>query len=276
VSGSVSGSASPPEADADVLERGGLDLAVDGARATITLRRPETLNAQTPSTWEALRQIGEWLAPDVRVVVVRGSGRAFSAGLDRRMFSAEGIPGEAGFVEISTSPPGAGDAIVDRFQQGFTWLQAPGRVTVAAVQGHAIGAGFQLALACDLRIAATDAQFTMAEPALGLVPDLTGTLTLVRAVGYAKAVEICLTGRRIPAAEALRVGLVNSVVEPDQLDSAVDELVADLLKPPAGATRETLALLASAADNPTLDEQRAAERAAQLRRLAELRQLLAP
>jgi enoyl-CoA hydratase/carnithine racemase len=272
----VSGSVSLPEADADVLERGGLELAVDGARATITLRRPETLNAQTPSMWEALRQVGEWLAPDVRVVVVRGSGRAFSAGLDRRMFTPEGIPGEPGLGEVGTAPPGGGDAIIDRFQQGFTWLQAPSRVTVAAVHGHAIGAGFQLALACDLRIATTDAKFTMAEPALGLVPDLTGTLTLVRAVGYAKAVEICLAGRRIPADEALRVGLVNSVVAPDELDSAVDELVADLLKPPAGATRETLALLAGAADGPTPDEQRAAERAAQLRRLAELRQLLAP
>jgi len=142
------------------------------------------------------------------------------------------------------------------------------------VHGHAIGAGFQLALACDLRIATTEAKFTMAEPSLGLVPDLTGTLPLVRAVGYSRAVDICLTGRRVTAAEALRIGLVNSVVAPDELDSAVDELVAALLKPAAGATRETLALLASAAESPGIDEQRAAERAAQLRRLAELRQLL--
>jgi len=67
---------------------------VAGACATITLRRPEVLNAQTPSTWEALRQIGERLAPDVRVVVVRGTGRAFSAGLDTRMFTPEGVPGK--------------------------------------------------------------------------------------------------------------------------------------------------------------------------------------
>ena len=245
-----------------------------GACATITLRRPEVLNAQTPSTWEALRQIGERLAPDVRVVVVRGTGRAFSAGLDTRMFSAEGVPGETGFAEITSAPPGSGDAMIDRFQQGFTWLMSPTLVTVAAVHGHAIGVGFQLALACDLRIATTEAKFTMAEPSLGLVPDLTGTLPLVRAVGYSRAVDICLTGRRVTAAEALRIGLVNSVVAPDDLDSAVDELVAALLKPAAGAVRETLALLASAAEAPTLDEQRAAERAAQLRRLAELRQLL--
>jgi enoyl-CoA hydratase/carnithine racemase len=263
-----------PELDADVLARGGLDLAVDGGCATITLRRTEVLNAQTPSMWVALRHIGEGLAPDVRVVVVRGAGRAFSAGLDRRMFEPDGIPGEPGFADITMAPPGGGDAIIDDFQHGFTWLQAPNRVTVAAVHGHAIGAGFQLALACDIRIAATDAQFTMAETGLGLVPDLTGTLPLVRAVGYARAVDICLTGRRVAADEALRIGLVNSVVEPDQLAATVDELVARLLKPLAGATRETLALLASAADASSLDEQRAAERAAQLRRLAELRQLM--
>jgi enoyl-CoA hydratase/carnithine racemase len=265
---------STPDVDVELLERGGVDLAVAGSCATITLRRPDVLNAQTPSTWEALRQIGERLAPDVRVVVVRGSGRAFSAGLDRRMFSPEGVPGEAGFGAITTAPPGGGDTIIDGFQQGFTWLTEPTRVTVAAVHGHAIGAGFQLALACDLRIATTDAKFTMAEPSLGLVPDLTGTLTLVRAVGYSRAVDICLTGRRIEADEALRIGLVNTVVAPDDLDAAVDGLVATLLKPAAGATRETLALLASAAENPDLDEQRGAERAAQLRRLAELRQLL--
>lgn len=267
-------SESLPGLDADVLARGGLDLAVDGGRATITLCRTEVLNAQTPSTWEALRQIGAGLAPDVRVVVVRGAGRAFSAGMDRRMFEPGGIPGEPGFAEITSAPPGGGDAIIDRFQQGFSWLMAPNRVSVAAVQGHAIGAGFQLALACDMRIATTDAHFTMAEPGLGLVPDLGGTLPLVRAVGYARAVDICLTGRRIGADEALRIGLVNSVVASDQLTAAVDELVAQLLKPPVGAVRETLALLAGAADAPTLDEQRGAERAAQIRRLTELRQLM--
>jgi enoyl-CoA hydratase/carnithine racemase len=271
----VPASVSLPDVDAELLERGGVTLVVDGARATVTLSRADVLNAQLPSTWDALRQIGERLAPDVRVVVVRGSGRAFSAGLDRRMFTPDGIPGETGFGEITAAPPGGGDAIIDRFQRGFTWLMAPTRVTVAAVQGHAIGAGFQLALACDLRIATVDATFAMAETSLGLVPDLTGTLPLVRAVGYPRAVDICLTGRRVAADEALRIGLVNSVVPNDRLDEAVDELVAALLRPLPGATRETLALLAAAADNPTLDEQRAAERAAQLRRLSELRQALA-
>ncbi len=263
-----------PDIDTGLLDRGGLRLAVTAECATITLNRPDVLNAQKPSMWEALQQIGERLDPDVRIVVVRGSGRSFSAGLDTRMFGPEGIEGETGFVEITSTPAPGGDAIIDRFQQGFVWLTDPSRVTIAAVHGHAIGAGFQLALACDLRIATEDARFTMAETSLGLVPDLTGTLPLVRAVGYSRAVDICLTGRRVAAEEALRIGLVNSVVPTDGLDQAIDDLVAALRKPAPGALRETLALLASAAGNPTLEEQRAAERAAQLRRLNELVALL--
>lgn len=263
-----------PDIDAGLLERGGLRLSVDGQRATITLDRPDVLNAQKPSMWAALQQIGERLDPDVRVVVVRGSGRAFSAGLDTGMFSPDGIEGEPGFREISSLPAAEGAAVIEEFQQGFVWLTDPNRVTIAAVHGHAIGAGFQLALACDLRIATEDARFTMAEPSLGLVPDLTGTLPLVRAVGYARAVDICLTGRRVPADEALRIGLVNSVVPNDGLDQAVDDLVAAIGKPAAGAVRETLALLAHAATGPTLDEQRRLEREAQLRRFADLRTLL--
>jgi enoyl-CoA hydratase/carnithine racemase len=264
-----------PDISADLMQRGGVELALTGDHATITLRRPDVLNAQTPSTWIALRQIGERLHPDVRVVVVRGAGRAFSAGLDTRMFSKEGIAGETGFAEITSGSPDAGAELIGEWQRGFTWLMSPDRVTVAVVHGHAIGAGFQLALACDMRIATPDARFTMAEPSLGLVPDLTGTLPLVRAVGYSRAVDICLTGRRVAADEALRIGLVNSVVEASELDAAVDALVAALLKPLPGASTETLALLAAAAAGATIDEQCAAEAAAQVRRLTELNRMVA-
>ena len=123
-----------PDIDAGLLERGGLRLSVDGQRATITLDRPDVLNAQKPSMWAALQQIGERLDPDVRVVVVRGSGRAFSAGLDTGMFSPDGIEGEPGFREISSLPAAEGEAIIDGFQQGFVWLMDPSRVTIAAVR----------------------------------------------------------------------------------------------------------------------------------------------
>jgi enoyl-CoA hydratase/carnithine racemase len=263
-----------PDVDPELLKRGGVRLAVAGETATITLDRPDVLNAQVPSTWAALEQIGQGLGPDVRVVVVRGSGRAFSAGLDKHMFSPAGVGGEPNLATIAGSTPADGDAMIAGFQRGFQWLTEPDRVTIAAVRGHAIGAGFQLALACDLRIATPDARFTMAETSLGLVPDLLGTLPLVRAIGYARAVEICLTGRRVSADEALRIGLVNSVVPAEELDATVDALVAKVCESQPGAVRETLALLAGAAANPTLAEQGAAERAAQIRRLAELSRLL--
>jgi enoyl-CoA hydratase/carnithine racemase len=179
------------------------------------------------------------------------------------------VPGEPGLSEIVARGPEAGAALIAEFQEGFRWLRDPARLTVAAVSGHAIGAGFQLALACDVRIVAEDVKFSMAETSLGLVPDLGGTLPLVRAVGYSRAAEICVTGRRVGAEEALRIGLANSVVPVDGLDAAVDELVAPVTRAMPGAVRETLALIAAAADGASVGEQLALEREAQLRRLAE-------
>ncbi|WP_309229998.1 enoyl-CoA hydratase/isomerase family protein [Blastococcus sp. TML/M2B] len=155
------------------------------------------------------------------------------------------------------------------YQRGFRWLRTPGIVSIAAVQGHAIGAGCQLALACDLRVLAEDAQLRLPEPTLGLVPDLTGTSTLVELVGYSRAMEICLTGRPVGAAEAHAMGLANVVVPVAQLDAAVAQLTHALLGPPAGASRETAALVRSAVRNDPATQD-AAERAAQVRRLREL------
>lgn len=256
--------------DAGLLDRGGVGLTVHGSRATITLNRPDKLNAQTPLTWKALREIGRNLDPEVRVVVVRGDGRSFSAGLDRRLFQGAEVDGEPGLAALGQRPTEQADAEIAAFQQGFSWLREPDRITIAAVQGHAIGAGFQLALACDLRILADDALLRMAETSLGLVPDLGGTLPLVRTVGYARAVEICLTGRDIPAEEASRLGLANSVVPADRLTEAVDQLAEAVTVAPAGAVRETLALLVQAEEAVDPEQQLAAERAAQLRRIAEI------
>ena len=137
----------------------------------------------------------------MRVVVVRGAGRSFSAGLDRSLFSAE--PGvDGGLGDLGRRPTAEAEDRIRGYQAGFRWLRSPGIVSIAAVQGHAIGAGCQLALACDLRILADDAQLRLPEATLGLVPDLTGTSTLVELVGYSRALEICLTGRAVQAAEA--------------------------------------------------------------------------
>ena len=240
----------------------------DGAVLTVTLDRPDQLNAQTPDTWSALAALGAGLHPDVRVVVVRGAGRAFSAGLDRSLFDpSPGVRG--GLGELGRLPAGEAQERIRGYQAGFRWLRAPGIVSVAAVRGHAIGAGAQLALACDLRVLADDAQLRLPETTLGIVPDLTGTSTLVEAVGYSRALEICLTGRAVGAAEARAIGLATAVVPGAELDAAVGDLVQALLAPPVAASRATAALVRSAVRSDP-DSQDAAERAAQVRRLHEL------
>jgi len=259
--------------DADTLERAGLDLQLDGAVATITLDRPSVRNAQTPLMWRTLADVGAELPDDVRVVVVRGAGHSFSAGLDRSMLDPTNTSGEesvAGLLQLSDAE--MADAI-DAFQRGFTFLRDPRFVSVAAVQGYAIGAGFQLALACDLRIVTDDAQLCMKEAALGLVPDLTGTKPLVESVGYARALEICATARMVGGAEAVAIGLALAAVPAAELDATVADLVAALTAPMAGAVRETKALLQGAADR-SLDEQRRLEREAQTRRFREVAALL--
>ncbi|MBM7510444.1 enoyl-CoA hydratase/isomerase family protein [Nocardioides sp. 31GB23] len=250
----------------------GLQVHVEGAVATVTLDRPEVRNAQTPAMWRALATVGERLVADdeVRVVVVRGAGTTFSAGLDRAMLdpasSAEGVESVADLLRRSEEEM---SATIDDYQRGFTWLRDPSFVSIAAVQGYAVGAGFQLALACDLRVLTDDAQLCMKEAALGLVADLTGTKPLVEAVGYARALEICATARMVGAEEAVRIGIALTAVPTDQLAATVAHLVESLTAPMAGAVRETKALLQSAAAQP-LDEQRRLEREAQGRRFREV------
>lgn len=225
-----------------------------GAVLTITLDRPAKHNAQTPGTWLGLRQVGRSLPGDIRLVVVRGAGPSFSSGLDRSL-----IP------EVTDIT----DKALASYQEGFCWLGRPDLLSVAAVQGYALGAGCQLALACDFRVLADDAQLALPEPSLGIVPDLGGTHPLVRAVGYSRALEICLTGRRVGAQEAMRIGLATAVVPNAELDATVADLVSALLAPLRGVAVETKALL-QAAQQQEAGAQRADERAAQLRRFADL------
>ncbi|SCL69822.1 Enoyl-CoA hydratase/carnithine racemase [Micromonospora citrea] len=247
-------------------EATGVRLECDGPVATVTLCRPDVLNAQTPAMWHAMSEFARNLPGDVRVVVVRGEGRAFSAGLD---LTVAGASGPGSFAELATLPEHECADRIGEMQGGFTWLHRPDIVSVAAVQGHAIGAGFQLALACDLRVLAEDAKFSMAEVTLGLVPDLAGTKRLVDLVGYSRALEICATGRRMDAAEADRIGLATVVVPNADLDAAVRDLTAGLLANNRNAVVEIKALLAGAVGRSAAEQQRA-EREAQTRRLRDL------
>jgi enoyl-CoA hydratase/carnithine racemase len=211
----------------------------------------------TPAVWRGLAEIGANLSPDVRVVVVRGDGPSFCAGIDLNLLAGA----ETDESVASPSNPDF-DAQVASYQAGYLWLRDPAIVSIAAVQGHAIGAGFQLALACDLRILTEDAKLCMKEPALGLVPDLTGTKPLVDIVGLPRAIELCLTARTVTAAEALLLRLAELVVPAAELDGAVEDLVAALLAVDPAAARTTKALLQQAPAN-TLAEQAAAERRSQ-------------
>ncbi|WP_066936977.1 enoyl-CoA hydratase/isomerase family protein [Microtetraspora fusca] len=247
----------------------GLRCEVDGEIATITLDRPERRNAQTFATWSALARIGESLPGQVRVVVIRGEGPSFSAGIDLRMFTPEGVPGQGSFGTVARLDDAAFEQAVAEAQRGFLWLRRPDIVSIAAVQGHAIGAGFQLALSCDLRVVAEDVKFCMKEPALGLVPDLTGTKPLVDIVGVSRAIEICLTARTVGAEEAYRLGLAELVVPGEELPAAVRDLAAALLATNRDAATATKRLL-RAAPGRTLEEQAAAERAEQALRIRAL------
>lgn len=245
------------------LARAGLrfDVGVPAPRAaTITLDRSRRRNAMTPGMWRGLAAIGQALPPEVRVVVVQGAGPSFSAGIDLRLFTPEGVPGEDPLH--SPADPGF-DEWIAGCQAGYRWLRDPSIVSVAAVRGHAIGAGFQLALSCDLRVLADDAQLCMKEPALGLVPDLTGTKPLVDIVGLPRALELCLTSRTVGAAEAAVLRLAELVVPGTELDGAVGDLVAALLAVEPAVGRATKELLQQA-PRRTLDEQAAAERRAQV------------
>ena len=208
----------------------GLRLSRGEQRWDLVLAAPERRNAQLPATWRALIAVGEAVAAEgPRVVVLSAEGPSFSAGLDRAMFTGQ-VPDERGLPQLAGLDDDAIDAEIAFYQQAFSWWRECDAITVAAVQGHAVGAGFQLALGCDLRVVADDVAFAMKETSLGLVPDLAGTWPLVEAVGYARALEICVSGRSVGAAEAVATGLAVSSVPADRLGEAVDALVASLAR----------------------------------------------
>jgi len=237
-----------------------------GPVLTITLDCPQRRNPQVPSLWSVLAGIGEGLDPSVRVVVVRAEGPSFSAGLDRAMLTPQGVPGEPSILALAAGARGALEEAIAGFQRGFAiWAEVPA-ITIAAVQGHAIGAGFQLALACDLRVVADDVALSMRETSLGLVPDLAGTSPLVRSVGYARALEICVTGRFVGAQEAVAIGLASVAVPREHLDDAARDLADAILQAPDAAVRELKPLLRNAIDASHADQLKA-ERESQARLL---------
>ena len=189
--------------------------AVDEGVATATINRPEKRNSISPGVIAGLRAaVADAKAdPDVRVLVLTGSGdRAFSAGADL-------TGGDGGFLGGHES---RGD-----MARLFEELWGLGKPTIARVRGYALAGGFGLALACDLVVAAEDAQFGTPEVNVGLWPYMI-TVPLMRSMPPKKALELMMTGRRVDAREAATIGFVNQVVPVDRLDAAVAELASGL------------------------------------------------
>ena len=240
-----------------------MSVVRQGSIVTVTLDRPDARNAQTPATWAALAAVGESCADgETTLVVFRGSGSAFSAGLDRRMFTAEGIPGEASLAALAAMDDDAMAGRIEEFQRAFLWQRDSPALTVPAA-----GAGLSLALACDILLATPSATFAMRETSYGLVPDLGGTQPLVRAVGYARAVDLCATGRTVAAEEGYALGFVTRVVS--DLDVALAEVITAVGSAPRGAVADLLPLLSAAEDAGRADQART-ERLAQVVRLRSL------
>jgi enoyl-CoA hydratase/carnithine racemase len=201
---------------------------------TLTLARPGKRNAQNPLMWYELARLGSELVPDeaLRCLVVTGDGPVFSAGIDL-------VEGMAGILADLAEQP------LDEHSRArgmaaasaFGWIPDLGCASVAAVHGHAYGAGLQLALACDFRIFAEGTQVGLLETRYGLLPDMGATVRLPRIVGESRARELILLGDVIDAAEALRIGLANRVVAGDELEAAAAELAARLAAQPPLAVR---------------------------------------
>lgn len=199
---------------------------VAGAVATLTLNRPERRNALSWSLVAALRDgVARAKAdPAVRVVVLTGAGeRAFCAGAD-----LGGMRDDGGVVATHDARGELARLFLDLYELG--------KPTIAKVRGYALAGGFGLALACDFVVAASDATFGTPEVDVGLWPYMI-TVPLVRSMPPKKALELMLTGRRVGAEEAERIGFVTTVVPPGELDAAVDALAAQLAAKPPAAVR---------------------------------------
>ncbi len=191
-----------------------LSVEKTGGIATLTLNRPQAMNALNRELRQALAESFRSLANDktTRVIIITGAGRAFCAGMDLKEAS-EGPADEAAF---------SGEADVIGAMAAF---EGP---IIGAINGHAITAGFELALACDILIASTEAKFADTHVRVGMLPGWGLSQRLPRLIGVNRAKEVSFTGNFIGAGQAERWGLVNSVVPPDQLLPACQKLASDI------------------------------------------------
>ena len=212
-------------------------LTRNGPVARVTMNRPERLNALTMVMWDELVDAFRLVAADdgVRCVVLTGAGRGFCAGRDQDEAAA-----------MVDDQPLTKERLLEMHHSLIpTMVQAP-KPIIACVNGPAAGAGLSLALACDLRIASAEARFTVAFLKRGLTPDAGLSYLIQRAVGFSKALELCLTSEVIDAAEALRIGLVDRVVDAATLVDHVEATAGEFASLSALVVKATKAILREA------------------------------
>lgn len=224
-----------------MLRVGNIERSIDGAVARVTLNRPEKLNAFFGSMREELVETLRAISADetIRSVVVTGAGRAFCSGGDVEAMAALQERGDtAAFRELLH----AGRLIV-------TTIRDMPQIVIAAVNGVAAGAGCNLALACDYRVASEAARFSESFVRIGLHPDWGGTYFLPRLVGASRAIEILASGRMIEAAEALEFGMVDRVVPAEELLDVATALAKTIAAGPSGAIRDIKTAVYESANN---------------------------
>lgn len=200
-------------------------VETEGAVGQLIFDRPEKLNALSGELLNELIVASEWFAgqAEVKVVVVRGAGRAFSAGADLSAFAAaDQEAGEERRLESADLGRRAADALTDTRP-----------ITIAAIHGHCVGGGVVLAAACDLRVAADDARFSIPEVDIGIPLAWGGIPRLVREIGPAATKELVLTCREFGPEEAKQLGLLNRVVAADRLPDEARTLAERLAGQPA-------------------------------------------
>jgi enoyl-CoA hydratase/carnithine racemase len=225
---------------------------VSGSVATVTITRPEVRNAMDMDVFDALAEAGARAGSDrsVRAVVVAGAGQNFSSGIDTTVFTA-GSNGSPSSIDIG------------RLQSAFTIFESISKPTIAAVAGPTFGAGLQLAIACDFRVAAADTELSVMEVRWGILPDLGGTQRLPRMIGLGRAKELAMTARRVGADEALDIGLVNKVVAVGEHTAHATEWAQELAAGPPLALGAIKRLMNGAFDAPVregLDREATAQR----------------
>lgn len=209
----------------------GFRVTADGRIGSLTFTQPDRLNPLSTSTLLDMERAARWFddQPKLRVVVVSGEGRAFSAGADLSSFAPDGM--------ADYPPHVAGDA----GRRMADALEAMRAVTIAQIHGHCVGGGLVVAASCDLRFAAEGTQFLIPEVDLGIPLAWGGINRLVREIGPALTKELVMTCRPFDAIEAKAAGFLNRVVPMEALDSVVAKLAEEVAGKPAFATQSTKA-----------------------------------